>query len=154
GVGLILPGLVATSGLAFLWLVHSPPWPEPVMLAALVVLALRIGRSRSPRFSRPVWATRILFISLFLPARAGVYLRFLPNGAVLTARRDTFDLVRALMTPQDRAFIHTPESDLSLMQKSGTVFGVPVIGDYDPQTPRRFAALWVRMVLRSRLEKS
>ena len=65
----------------------------------------------------------------------------------LTKRADAFEAVRGMMTPQDRLYQYENPSQAwpsySIMQKSASLFDVRSITDYEPQTTRRYAELWV-----------
>lgn len=67
------------------------------------------------------------------------------RGPVYARHADVFDLVRHRMTPQDRVLLIGTYPDLSLMPKSGTVFGIPNVHDYDPFVTRRYAEFFTRM---------
>jgi hypothetical protein len=65
--------------------------------------------------------------------------RLLPNGAELRAESAPFEAVKSIMTPQDRAFLVHQAQTPAFGPKTGSLFDVPVVQDYDPQPSRRMA---------------
>jgi hypothetical protein len=72
------------------------------------------------------------------------------DGAVFRDHADAFSA--AEVTLQDRVYVHGRHADYGLIRKSGSVFGVPVVDDYEPQTSRRFAELVYKLVHGARFE--
>jgi hypothetical protein len=66
-------------------------------------------------------------------------------GDVYGAHRDVFDFLRARLTPQDRVLIVGGQPALALMAKSGTLFAIPNIHDYDPLASQRYAEYFTFM---------
>ncbi len=70
----------------------------------------------------------------------------LRGGPVYAAHAPVVDAVRQRLTPQERIFIVGVHASLGLMPKSGTVFALPNIHDYDPMVLRTYAEFftWLR----------
>jgi hypothetical protein len=65
--------------------------------------------------------------------------QLLPDGGVLFARRPLFTALHQRMTPQERIYVVPRPHDHSLQQKTGALFGVPAVFDYNSQISQRFA---------------
>jgi hypothetical protein len=64
----------------------------------------------------------------------------LPHGeATLRAHAPTFTFLKSRMTPQDRIHVLGVHTDASLQHKTGALFGVPALGDYDSLATFRYA---------------
>jgi hypothetical protein len=61
------------------------------------------------------------------------------GGDVYATHGTVIDYVRTHLTPQDRILIVSTHPDLALMPKSGTVFALPNVHDYDPMVLRTYA---------------
>ena len=125
--------------------------PGAAVLSALSATGLR------------AWEWGVLFgaaAACVIPARRGVATAIVPGlllanlialnrasyvsfqaDPMLFAHADVFSVVQEGITLHDRVYQHGGYQDLGLMPKSGSVFGVAAIGDYEPQTSRRFAEL-------------
>jgi len=147
---LAFPVLTLVMGAVYVSLVvNVPPW-EIASFAAILVVTGWAAFSGGGK-ARAAFASTILLVGLSIAARAP-FLRFLTDDSTLTERRAAFQHVHSMMGPGDRILVHAPASDFSLMPKSGTLFDIRVVSDYEPQTARRFAELWVRMTLGRRIE--
>jgi hypothetical protein len=133
-------------GLLALLIVGPPAWFAIALACAVRAVTPRAERPVGGRYAATI-VLALLWTVMFQP-----YFRFLPDGALLHRRTAAFDVVRRMMTPQDRAFIHAGPSDYSLTHKSGSLFRLPVVDDYEPQAQQRFATLWVKATLSARLE--
>jgi hypothetical protein len=80
--------------------------------------------------------------------------RLLPDGAELWRESPTFEAVKARLTPQDRAFLVHQAPVSALGPKTGSLFGVPVVQDYDPQPSRRMAEYVVFMRLGTEMKRA
>jgi hypothetical protein len=123
-------------------------WVEAVALAGL--LAALFAASVRPALARPAAWVMVGLIALNLAAvplrHAG---RLLPSAANLWRHAATLAAVDPPITAQDRIFVITDGSsvsNLSPVQKTGTVLRVPDLHDYEPLLGRRFwdyaAAMW------------
>jgi|GEM_PF-1319424 len=93
------------------------------------------------------WLARValpalLAVNLFLVDRQP-YLGYLKDDNLIYRNAAEFSLVKEQMTPQDRVYQFGKHPDYALMLKSPSVFAVPSIADYEPQTSERFARLYV-----------
>ena len=68
------------------------------------------------------------------------------GGEILYAKSDAFAFLGEHMTKQDRIYQISDFSDLAMQAKSPTIFDTPSITDYEPQTSRRYAELYIRMM--------
>jgi hypothetical protein len=66
------------------------------------------------------------------------------DGAVFYSHAEAFSA--APVTLQDRLYLNGELLDYGLTHKSGSVFGVPAVSDYEPQTSRRFAEIVYKLV--------
>jgi membrane protein YfhO len=120
--------------------------PSEWTLAAIVVLAamLAMGLPR-PRTVAGIVIAIVLAMDLVV-WRPIPFRHLLERGfPTLVANRPIFDTVRKVMTPQDRVYLVVPNKDFSLQQKTGALFGVPSIFDYQSQASRRYAAFFTMM---------
>lgn len=69
----------------------------------------------------------------------------LRSGDVYGTHTALFDTLRQRMTAQDRMLIAGVHPDLGIMPKSGTVFGLPNVQDYDPMVLRAYAEYFTYM---------
>jgi hypothetical protein len=136
-VAVVLLPALAAAGMYFL----APPGltrPEWVLVAAVVaacLLAPAVPRLR-------LLAGGVLAAALLLDlvvVRPIPFRHLLPSGDVLFARSELFTSVRKAMTAQDRAYVVPPQAEYSFEQKTGALFGVPTIFDYEAQPTKRYA---------------
>jgi hypothetical protein len=62
-----------------------------------------------------------------------------PSGDVLYANAPVFHLLHERMTPQERIHVVGKHADAALQQKTGSLFGIPALNDYDSLPTYRFA---------------
>jgi len=139
-VAVISMHLLIPSGL------HWPEWG----LALAIVGA--IGTSGSLPRARVVAAVAIpslLALNLVGVAHrtAGTLTRLAPGeeAASLLGQQWAFERIRTEISNQDRIYERGVHFDYSLFRKSASIFRVPSIADYEPQTSKRFAELFMRM---------
>jgi hypothetical protein len=85
--------------------------------------------------------------TLLIPATIALRIAFTATGdpsaaQALWARAGEFTRVRSMLTLEDRAYVFEDARrgrDRSVMAKSSSLFGVPGVSDYEPQTSLRFA---------------
>lgn len=99
---------------------------------------LRPMGNRLARLTLPV----LLALNLFVVDRQP-YLGFLQDSGLIYRNAEALSLVKSRLTPQERIYQFGKHPDYALMMKSPSVFGVPSIADYEPQTSERFARLYV-----------
>lgn len=134
----LLLGAAALSALSPTWL---PGW-EWALFGALVAAALALPLSdRAAPIVRAIVAALLVIDLVGMGVDHALY--FHDGATELYQKRGAFDFVKQRMTPQDRIYQFGRHLDFAIMSKSPSVFGVPGIGDYEPQTSRRFADLTV-----------
>lgn len=125
----------------------TPTWrPMPFEwwgAAFVILLALWLGVGRRIPTVMP-W---ILCAAL---AMSGLHAQRAPvinarAGPIYSQYEATFTALRERMTPQDRVFIDVDPSDFPMAHKLASIFRVPAVRDYEPQTSRRFAEYTVRL---------
>jgi hypothetical protein len=87
-----------------------------------------------------------LVLSNLFAAEAAPYLNNLKDASVLYKNAAAFAFVKARATPQDRMYQFGKHPAYAVMPKSASIFDVPSITDYEPQTSSRFAGLFVRLL--------
>ena len=145
----IVTGALATLALgAFYYAtkgkLQTPEWW--LAAAAFSGLLAAVAFSGRARWIAAVLAATVLLNPILVPGQTWEY--FFDDDASLFAHRDAFADLRARMTLQDRAYFSfsSPRgTGFALMQKSGSIFRVPSIQDYEPQVSRRYAELFVRL---------
>jgi len=115
-----------------------------------VTVALTVGgvaaAALAPRLRGPaVVVILAAMVSDLLIVRPPPVRHLLPDGNLIASRASLFTRLRREMTGQDRAYLAPPLLDLSLQERVGSLFAVPVLFDYDPQPTRRWAAYFVMM---------
>ena len=124
---------------------HPREWPIAALAVGSCAAAVRMPPLR--RWGGAVIVVALLLNLLAMPAVSrNQYL--LPDGSPLFTHEAAFTALRSRMTPQDRAYFvfrHPFVTRFGLIHKSASLFDVPVIEDYEPQTARRYAELLVRM---------
>jgi hypothetical protein len=148
GTRVLVAGLLLLAFGAFYYATKGkmrPPewWLAAGALGAAVLAAAAPGRAT---WAGAVVAAAVLLNPILVPGQTWEYL--FADDASLFAHRDAFMDLRARMTLQDRAYFSfsSPRgTGFALMQKSGSIFGVRSIQDYEPQVSRRYAELFVRL---------
>ncbi len=140
GAGLVLGVLV------FALVSTRPYFPvERWCLGLVAVVALSVAARRRDIAVLSAALPVLVALNLFaLTTRP--FLRRLSDPHVVYRHADAFAFVRERITPLDRIYVLGVHPDFSLMDKSGSVFGLPAITDYEPQTSRRYAGYTVRMI--------
>lgn len=115
------------------------------LLGALVVVSVLVVYLHTRLPLAGVAAAVLLTANLFL-VNSRPWLGFFKAGSVLYKYADAFAFLKKRMTLQDRLHQYAKGSGYAMMPKSASVFGVPSISDYEPQTSRRYAELYVRLM--------
>ncbi len=144
-----LPAL-ALAGAAALWLLQAtpPPGSELLAMAALLLVATAAAW---PDPSATRWRPALgLTLALLVGASALfvsrlVLLGYADGAALLGADAPVFDVLRERMSAQDRLYIVASDRRYGLLDKTPTLFGLPSIADYEPQTSQRLTDLDVMM---------
>lgn len=134
----LLCGAVTLSALSPSWL---PAW-EWALFGALVVATLALALSeRAAPLVRAIVPALLVVDLLGMGVHRFLYYR---DGATMLYRKQgAFAFVKQRMTAQDRIYQFGRHLDFAITPKSASIFGVPSIADYEPQTSRRFAELSV-----------
>ncbi|MDX2170122.1 MAG: YfhO family protein [Deltaproteobacteria bacterium] len=135
GLGVALPAAVA----ALLWsgsTIGFLPGEWGLVVATLAALLLAAG---VPRATTLAGAVLVGALALNLTWWRPPTFRHLIDGAQLYARRSVFEQVAARRTPQDRVYLVPRHPDHTMQHKTGALFGVPTVFDYESQTSRRWA---------------
>ncbi len=150
------------AGLAALvaFFLLSPPglhgWEWGILTCALVSVAVAIVWPRA-RAALPAAMTALLFCNLYVVSTkpvlplthpgdarpAGTYVEDL---SIYDAKAWAFERVATRRTAQDRMYQAGANFDYALSGKSASIFGIPSITDYEAETSRRYAAVFVRMM--------
>ena len=117
--------------------------PEQVLLAVLFggLLLAAVPRLR-------LLTGTVLIVALVLNLlvyRLVPFRHLVPSGFLLYTRAEVFEPLQARVTPQDRIYVLGKNGDFSLQQKTGSLFGLPSLFDYDSLTTRRFAAFYTML---------
>lgn len=91
----------------------------------------------------PIALPAVVVLNTLLAGQPPVFT--LRSGDVYRQHASLFDALRHRITAQDRMLIVGVHPDLDLMPKSGTVFALPNIQDYDPMVLRAYAELFTFM---------
>ena len=117
-------------------------WTDVLLVAAVLVVTLVPGGRHGTHAAAFVIAA-VVFASCAL---VGMPPFFTPRAGDLYFRHaDAFAALRSRMTAADRAVLLGPFQDLSLMPKSGSIFRVPTIYDYEPQASLSYAEFFTYM---------
>jgi hypothetical protein len=115
----------------------APAWRRPALIGIVALLALTLlsfpRGEQSDAAASQSWAAREL------PFRRTI------DSRELLAHAALFRTLRPRMTPQDRAYLVYGYPSPAFNAKTGSLFGVPVIQDYEPQPSRRSAEYWMYM---------
>jgi hypothetical protein len=132
---LVLPAIV----IAALWAgsMHGFFRHEPWLFAA--ALAAMLLAATTPRASGIAAVLLVVALGLDLIWFRPPTFRHLIDGAQLYARRPVFEQLQPHLTPQDRVYLVAKHPDHTLQHKTGSLFGVPIMTDYESQTSRRWA---------------
>jgi hypothetical protein len=111
---------------------------------AIIAAALASARmaARAPQLVAWLYA-----VTLVVAPATGLHYLY-PSSASLFENADLFARLGARTGRMARTYLvaDTPlESHFALMAKSASLFGVPTLGDYEPQTARRYAEFLVRL---------
>ncbi len=112
--------------------------------AAGVAFALAVwGAGRLPGHVATPWVLALVV------GASGLYAARAPAldlyaGSLYGRYQQVFAVLRDRMTPQDRVLLNVTSRDIPLVRKTASIFRVPAVGDYEPQTTRRFAEYTVR----------
>jgi membrane protein YfhO len=126
----------------------TPLQPREAVLISFAIAACIVA-GLAPRLG--TWAAAFLVGCLvvnliWMPSNA--WMRFFPDDTPLFVHRDVFERLRSRMTAQDRVHvIYGPlvAGRFALMPKDASVFHVPSIQDYEPETAQRWASYFVMM---------
>jgi hypothetical protein len=116
---------------------HGFYWHEPWLIAA--TLAAMLLAATAPRATSVAVLLLVGALALDLIWWRTPPFRHFIDGAQLYARQPAFEQLQAHLTPQDRVYLVGRHADHSLQHKSGSLFGIPVMTDYESQTSRRWA---------------
>ena len=110
-------------------------WPGRRAIAAgAVAAAIGINVIAFPLPGISDWALRPA------PLRA-----LIPDGQAIWTHQRQFEELRGRMSAQDRVYLVHPHPGVKFMPKTGSLFDVPAIQDYEPQPSLRFAKYFVMM---------
>jgi hypothetical protein len=139
--------LPMTVGAGVFWLLSSSGlrWWEWLLVVAVLLLA--VMRVTMPRAQRavPVALVAVLLVNLWNKSEPPWRVQ-LKDGSPLYRHAAQLDAVRARLTLQDRVYHFGQVHDVSLMAKSASVFDFPAVTDYEPQTSRRYAEYFMKML--------
>lgn len=121
---------------------HWRPHEWSLVIAGLTgtTLAVLVPRARLPA-ALLLAAALAIDLVYYHPA---IYRNLMPGDRMLT-RAPLFHQLRERMSDQDRAYLVLPGLDYSLLQKTGTLFEVPTIFDYDSVPTLRYASFFTMM---------
>lgn len=143
-VPLVLAPLIASVAL-YLLVPSSVDRFEWVLLGALLTVCILVTSVR-PRFPLAGVAAAVLVTADLFLVNSRPWYGFFKDASLLYKHQDAFAFLKAHMTPQDRVHQYGKIPGFSMMPKSASIFGVPSISDYEPQTSRRYAELYVRVM--------
>jgi hypothetical protein len=146
--GLAVFALLAPTGF------HEWEWAIVVVAAAAVGAGALWSAARP---ALPAALTALLFCNLYVVSTKPVFPLTFPGDprpadsyvedlSIYRAKAWAFERVAERITPQDRMYQAGAHFDYSLTGKSASIFGIPSITDYEAQTSRRFAEVFVRMM--------
>jgi hypothetical protein len=127
--------------------IHPPDPPRWFWILGGVGLLLQVYLMLGRRLTTVARAALALILVLNLISIGSTpFLGGLADPSLPFRHEAGFALLRERMTPQDRIYPLAREADFSLIEKSPSIFRVPSVYDYEPQTSLRFAKLFVRLV--------
>jgi hypothetical protein len=135
------------SILALYWLAPAAVqvWESALVLGVLIAsLAASVGSPgvHAARLALPV----LLMLNLFGVGTVS-YIGLIKDSSTYYQNSDAFEFVKSRRTLQDRIHIVGRHADFSLMSKSASIFDIPTIGDYEPQTSLRYAGFYVYLMM-------
>jgi hypothetical protein len=115
-----------------------PAWrlPATVLTAAAVIIGMTLFQ---PYATVPPRAGGLNLAVRNFPFRQ------LIDGGVLTSEEDALRRFAGYLTPQDRSYFVHRHQDFSFMPKSGSLFGLSTVQDYEPQPGRRYADFYTML---------
>lgn len=150
-----LPALAGLVGFYFLSPVGFLDWEWPLLFAAVTACVAGVLFERG-RLLAAIALPVLLAWNLHSVANTGSWIPGKPAATLppvfseergkLLEKRWAFELVGNRRSEQDRMYQFGQHFDYSILAKSASVFGVPSITDYEPQTSRRYAEFFVRML--------
>jgi hypothetical protein len=113
---------------------------RPEWIGAAAVLVAALGALLVPRFA---WAVGLLvlgaLVAELLVLRPPPLRTLLLDGRELYAREAVFTDLRGRMSAQERAYVIPAHARFALQHKTGSLFGVPTLFDYESLPSRRWA---------------
>jgi hypothetical protein len=138
-VALPLAALAALSAISLSGLRPHERWLAGAIIAAIVLAA---SRPRAAPLSGMVFAAGL---AVELTWMRQPPFRHLMDGGQLYARRPLFETLSPRLTPQDRVYLAPKQLDHTLQHKTGSLFGAPMVFDYESQPSRRWGELFTRL---------
>jgi hypothetical protein len=136
-----LAACVAAAGV-FYFTARSLTGSELALMAAILVLA-----TLAFFVPRGAWIASVLIpcVVLWGSLEEGRWVKygFLENTSTFRAHAEDFRRIEERMTLEDRIYHFGRHGDMTMVAKTATLFSVPSIIDYEPQTSRRYADLFV-----------
>jgi hypothetical protein len=129
---ILLAGAVAVYAASALQL----RWTDLLMMAVPAGLAFAPASPRVLRLT-PLLLAAVMVFDLLAVGRPPLF--GLRRGDVYGQHADVYEFVRARQTAQDRVLVVGGQPALELMAKSGMLFGVSNIHDYEPLASHRYA---------------
>jgi hypothetical protein len=131
-------GIAAVAGFAILGSTRPLAWEWALLAAGLAALAW------AARSKKQAWLVVLpVLVALNLWAVAQLpFLTFLKDESVPYRNRDAFEFVKSRITLQERMYQYGSHPDFSIMPRSGMMFDVPSVTDYEPQATQRIASMW------------
>ena len=124
----MLAGIVFGAGVAARLAPRARPLVAGIVVAALGFNLLAFPSAALSKSGLASWQTRFLPVS-----------RILPDSQLLFSREAAFAALKALMSPQDRAYLVHQHANFAVQPKSAALFRLPSIQDYEPQPTQRYA---------------
>jgi hypothetical protein len=135
-----LAGCAATAGGFYFFFSTLLGWELWWIAAVLVAAALAFMAPRTSWIAATLIPCAVLW-SLVVQGRLTNY-GFLDSTESFRAHAEEFSRVEERMTWQDRIYQFGRHRDMTMSAKTATLFGVPSIIDYEPQTSKRYADLF------------
>ena len=115
-------------------------WTLLGLVAAGIVTAAVLPRTR--RILTVVLPVAVA-VNLYTMGTTPFMARLVHGQEVFYRHADAFEFLRGRMSVQDRMYVLGAHQDYSLTSKVASLFRLPTIDDYEPQTSQRFADLTV-----------
>ncbi|HVM97232.1 MAG TPA: YfhO family protein [Candidatus Acidoferrales bacterium] len=143
----LMSGLAMLAGVAGFYFL-SPSGLTQYELYLLASLTIAVGLAFvGPSASRfALWVVPVVLVVNLLLISQHTELRLMTDAKALSGQSAAFDVARQRVTRQDRIYIIGQNLDFSLIVKAASIFSVPSMDDYEPQTSQRYAELFVRML--------